>query len=66
MRSSRECGGKSAPREWDNNGICNLCYSRDLHAQNHSIVYINFGSHKVPQFDQNNLSTWYDQLGGWW
>lgn len=37
--------------------------SRGLHADNHSIVYINFGSHKVAIIDQNVFSTWYEQLG---
>lgn len=40
-------------------------FTRGLHADNHSIVYVNFAAHKVAQFDQNNYSTWYEQLGEW-
>lgn len=40
-------------------------FTRGLSAANHSIVYVNFAAHKVAQFDQNNFSTWYEQLGEW-
>lgn len=37
-------------------------FTRGLEADNHSIVYVNFGRHKVPAFDQDRFWTWYEEL----
>lgn len=38
-------------------------FSAGINADNHSIVKINFGRHKVHVYEQNTVLTWYEQLG---